>query len=106
MSEMRDGFRKFGYRVLITRNPSLALQRFRQQPYEALVVDAGTTDEEGREAFNRVLTEVGLRECPFAGVLLLSGKQANWGQHFARRGRATARSLQGSRKSTKKSANC
>ena len=57
------------------------------------MVDAGTTDEEGREAFNRVLTEVGLRECPFAGVLLLSGRQADWGQDFARGGRATALTL-------------
>src|SRR5258705_9191760 len=52
IDEMREGFRSFGYRVLITRDPALALQRFRQQPYDALVIDAATTDAEGREAFD------------------------------------------------------
>jgi CheY-like chemotaxis protein/tRNA A-37 threonylcarbamoyl transferase component Bud32 len=90
LGQMRERFRELGYRVLIARDPSLALQRFRQQPYDALVVDAGTTDVEGREAFDRVLTEVGLREYPFAGVLLLSEDQAGWRQALPRRREATA----------------
>jgi hypothetical protein len=93
MTKLRDRFREFGYRVLITRDPSLALQRFRQQPYDALVVDAGTTEAAGREAFDRVLTEVGLRECPFAGVLLLAENQADWRQSLLQRRGATAMTL-------------
>jgi CheY-like chemotaxis protein len=90
MGELREGFRKFGYRVLIARNPALALQRFRQQPYDALVVNAGTAGVEGREALDRVLTEVGLREYPFAGVLLLRDNQAEWRQSLSRHPGAVA----------------
>jgi serine/threonine protein kinase len=90
IDEMRDGLRSFGYRVLITRDPGLALQRFRQQPYDALVVDAATTEVEGKEAFDRVLTEVGLRDFPFAGVLLLSEGQAGWRESLSLRRSATA----------------
>jgi serine/threonine protein kinase len=78
MNTMRDRFKEFGYRVLITMDPTRAIERFRQQPYEALVVDAGTTDVEGKTAFERVLAEADRREVPFAGVLLLSPEQKGW----------------------------
>jgi serine/threonine protein kinase len=78
MNTMRDRFKEFGYRVLITMDPARAIERFRQQPYDALVVDAGTTDVEGKTAFERVLAEADRREVPFAGVLLLSEEQASW----------------------------
>jgi CheY-like chemotaxis protein len=93
MDELRAGFRSLGYRVLITRDPALALQRFRQQPYEALVVDAATTKTEGREAFDRVLTEVGRRDVPFAGVLLLSERQADSRPSLPAGDRATSMTL-------------
>jgi DNA-binding response OmpR family regulator len=78
MNTMRDRFKQLGYRVLISMDPSRALERFRQQPYDALVVDAGTTEREGRTAFERVLAEADRRELPFAGVLLLSLEQESW----------------------------
>jgi CheY-like chemotaxis protein len=93
IDEMREGFKTFGYRVLITRNPALALQRFRQQPYDALVVDAGTTFADGREAFNRVLAEVSLRKHRFAGVMLLAEQQADWLKGYSERNRASAMML-------------
>jgi serine/threonine protein kinase len=78
MNTMRDRFKQFSYKVLITMDPARALERFRQQPYDALVIDAGTTGFEGRTAFERVLAEADRRELPFAGVLLLSEEQAEW----------------------------
>jgi eukaryotic-like serine/threonine-protein kinase len=78
MNTMRDRFKELGYKVLITLDPSRALERFRQQPYDALVIDAGTTAFEGRTAFERVLAEADRRGLPFAGVLLLSEEQADW----------------------------
>jgi serine/threonine protein kinase len=78
MNTMRDRFKEFGYRVLISMDPTRALERFRQQPFDALVVDAGTTEMEGRTVFERVLAEADRREVPFAGVLLLSEEQAGW----------------------------
>jgi serine/threonine protein kinase len=88
MNKMRDRFKEFGYRVLITMDPARALERFRQQPYDALVIDAGTTDYEGRTAFERVLAEADRRELPFAGVLLLSEEQAEWRQELPEHRRA------------------
>jgi eukaryotic-like serine/threonine-protein kinase len=88
MNTMRDRFKEFGYRVLITMDPARAIERFRQQPYDALVVDAGTTDVEGRTAFERVLAEADRREVPFAGVLLLSEEQAGWKEDIPNHRRA------------------
>jgi serine/threonine-protein kinase len=88
MNTMRDRFKEFGYRVLITMDPARAIERFRQQPYDALVVDAGTTDVEGRTAFERVLAEADRREVPFAGVLLLSEEQAGWKEDLPNHKRA------------------
>jgi serine/threonine protein kinase len=88
MNKMRDRFKEFGYRVLITMDPARAIERFRQQPYEALVIDAGTTDFEGRTAFERVLAEADRRDLPFAGVLLLSEEQADWRQELPEHRRA------------------
>jgi serine/threonine protein kinase len=89
MNTMRDRFKELGYRVLITMDPARALERFRQQPYDALVIDAGTTDFEGRTAFERVLAEADRRELPFAGVLLLSEEQASWRDELPEHRRAS-----------------
>jgi serine/threonine protein kinase len=88
MNTMRDRFKQLGYKVLITLDPSRALERFRQQPYDALVIDAGTTAFEGRTAFERVLAEADRRDLPFAGVLLLSEDQADWRQELPEHRRA------------------
>jgi serine/threonine protein kinase len=88
MNTMRDRFKQLGYKVLITLDPSRALERFRQQPYDALVIDAGTTAFEGRTAFERVLAEADRRDLPFAGVLLLSEEQADWRQELPEHRRA------------------
>ncbi len=88
MNTMRDRFKELGYRVLITMDPARAIERFRQQPYDALVIDAGTTDEEGRTAFERVMAEASRRQLPFAGVLLLAEGQADWIKDLPERQRA------------------
>ncbi len=88
MNTMRDRFKEFGYRVLITMDPARALESFRQRPYDALVVDAGTTEDEGREAFVKVMTEADRRELPCAGVLLLSEEQAGWRDELPERRRS------------------
>ena len=56
---MRDKFKEMGFRVLIAADPQRALDRFRQQPYDALIVDARTTGEDGRVVFEHIMDEAG-----------------------------------------------
>ncbi len=75
---LRKQFKKLGFRVLISIDPQQALLRFKQQPYHALIIDAGTVGREGIEWYEKVLRESELLHLNFAGVLILNEDQANW----------------------------
>jgi serine/threonine protein kinase len=75
---LRDKFKEKGFRVLLASDPARALDRFRQRPYDALIVDANTVGEDGVHVFERVLTEARDKSLPFAGILILSPGQAEW----------------------------
>jgi CheY-like chemotaxis protein len=75
---LREKFKEEGYRVLMAADPTRALDRFRQQPYDALIVDAGTTGEEGAYVFDRILGDAKRHELACAGILILSEAQAQW----------------------------
>lgn len=81
---LQDVFREklaaAGYRVLLSFDPSTAFTRFRQKPYDALVVDAGSTGEEGMEHFEKILTDARRQRKNCAGILILSEEQAGWGE--------------------------
>jgi tRNA A-37 threonylcarbamoyl transferase component Bud32 len=73
--KLREGFKKLGYRVLMSIDPMRALDRFRQQPFDALVVNAATIGEEGRLVFQQILSESASKQVPCAGVILFSEQQ-------------------------------
>jgi tRNA A-37 threonylcarbamoyl transferase component Bud32/CheY-like chemotaxis protein len=75
---VRDRFKEMGFRVLISADPQRALDRFRQQPYDVLIVDARTTGEDGRLVFEHVIDEAGRKHFSCAGILILGEKQADW----------------------------
>jgi serine/threonine protein kinase len=75
---LRDRFKEAGYRVLLSGDPVRALDRYRQQPYDSLIVDAGTVDEEGLFLFDRILNEAQNQERSCAGSLILSEHQKDW----------------------------
>lgn len=75
---VREKFKEMGFRVLISSDPQRALDRFRQQPYDALIVDARTTGDDGRVAFEHILDEAGRKQFAFAGILILGEDQADW----------------------------
>jgi serine/threonine protein kinase len=75
---MRDKFKELGYRVFIAGDPVRALDRFRQQPYDALIVDARTTGEEGIHVFEHILEEAAQKGLRCVGILMLSEEQADW----------------------------
>jgi serine/threonine protein kinase len=74
---LRDKLKERGYRVFLAGDPLRALDRFRQQPYDALVVDGGTTGEDGLLVYERVLAEAKEKSIPFAAILILSEEQAH-----------------------------
>jgi serine/threonine protein kinase len=77
---LRDKFKEMGYRVFVATDPLRALERFRLQPFDALVLDAGTAGEEGRYTFELILLEAERQQWPCTGVLILSEEQAEWQQ--------------------------
>jgi eukaryotic-like serine/threonine-protein kinase len=81
-TKLQDVFRKQykrqGFRVLISIDPNQAVSRFKQQPYHALIIDAGTVGREGLDAYERILREVEMLHVDFAGVLILNEEQKGW----------------------------
>lgn len=75
---LRDKLKEQGFRVLIAADPQRALDRFRQNPFDILVVDSGTTGEEGVLVFEKILVDADRLNIPCAGVLLLGQDQVDW----------------------------
>ncbi len=75
---IRSKFKEMGLRVFIAIDPIRALDRYRQQPYHGLVVDAGTTGEDGMLTYERLMIEAERHGQPLAGVLILSEDQEEW----------------------------
>jgi serine/threonine protein kinase len=86
---IRDKLKQIGYRVFMAADPVRALDRFRQQPYDALVVDAGTTGEDGLVTFDRVISEAVRQNLACAGILVLNKDQADWSERVRQRARIT-----------------
>jgi serine/threonine protein kinase len=84
---LRHKLKELGYRVLLSADPVRALDRFRQQPFDALVVDAGTTGEEGLHIFDKLLAEADRKTLSCAGILVLTSDQANWARKVPERPR-------------------
>ena len=71
-----------GYRVFMAGSPARALDRFSIQPFDALLIDAGTTGEEGRYVFERIMKEAERHALTCGGILILSEDQADWGNEI------------------------
>jgi tRNA A-37 threonylcarbamoyl transferase component Bud32 len=82
---IRDKFKAMGYRVFIAADPARAYDRFRQVPYDGLVVDARTTGEEGLHYFERITAEADRQGITCGGILMLSEEQADWAVRVKRR---------------------
>ncbi|MBA4062871.1 MAG: serine/threonine protein kinase [Isosphaera sp.] len=75
----RTGFRARGFdRVLLSGDPAQAARQFQEQPYHALVVNAGSVGRDAVAAYNRVLKESDTAGLDVAAVLLLAAEQAEW----------------------------
>ncbi len=76
----REKLKEYGYRVLISINAAQAVARYTQQPFHAIIVDCGTANREGLDAYKKVLDEADRRRIDCAGILILNEDQSPWAQ--------------------------
>jgi len=85
---LREKFTEKGYRVLLAADPARARDRFRQQPFNVLIVDAGTTSEEGITTFNQIMADAEARSLKLAGIVILNENQTELAARVRQRPRA------------------
>jgi CheY-like chemotaxis protein len=77
-AKLRDKLRELGYRVFMAADPLRAKDRWRQQPFDALIVDAGSTGEDGLDVFRNLRMEAERQGMELACLLVLNQEQAEW----------------------------
>jgi CheY-like chemotaxis protein len=80
---LRAKLKEQGYRILIASDPVRALDRFRQQPMDLLIVDAATTGENGYYVFERIMEDAKSQKLNCGGVLILKDENADWQERMA-----------------------
>jgi serine/threonine protein kinase len=80
---LRAKLKEKGFRMLIAADPARALERFRQQSFDMLIVNASTIGEPGSYAFETIMEEARSQELGCRGILLLSEEQADWQERLA-----------------------
>jgi serine/threonine protein kinase len=80
---LRAKLKEEGFRILIAADPVRALDRFRQQPFDVLIVDAATTGENGYYVFERIMDDVKNQELKCGGIILLHHDHTDWQKRMA-----------------------
>jgi eukaryotic-like serine/threonine-protein kinase len=86
---IRELFKELGYKVLLSVDADRAFQRYQQQQYHALIMDAGSVGAEGVSAFTKVLREADASGMSLAGILILNKDQASLARDVPQRERTT-----------------
>ncbi len=79
---LREKLKALNYRVLISHDPARAEQRYRDQPYHAIIVDAGTAGEDGLAALKRIIHMSDDNGLALAALVLLSEEQVDWAKEL------------------------
>jgi serine/threonine protein kinase len=74
---LREKLKTLGYRVLIAADPVRAVDRFRQQPFDFLIVDAASTGENGMLIFERIMNDASRQKADLCGILMLNDNQTD-----------------------------
>src|SRR5262249_54020521 len=77
---IREKLKEMGFRVFIASDPARARDRFQQQPFDALIVDVGSSGQEGLKIFEQILIKAELQGLTCAGILILSEAHASWAE--------------------------
>lgn len=75
---LREKLKEMGFRVLIAGDPQRALDRYRQQPFDLIIVDAGTAGEDGILVYEKILIDAARKNLPCGGILMLGQDQNDW----------------------------
>jgi serine/threonine protein kinase len=75
---LRAHLKKEGYRVRLAVDAALAKDGYRHDPYDALILDAGTVGVDAIRVFEEVLNEARHRGRLCLGILILSVDQSSW----------------------------
>jgi len=75
---LREKLKGLGFRVLISQDPARAEQRYKDQPYHGLIMDAGTAGEDGLNAFKHILKLADQNGLSMGAILLLAESQTDW----------------------------
>ena len=82
---LREKIKEQGYRVFLSADPTVALNRYRQKPFDALVLNAGTVGEDSLDRFEQILEEAARQRRPCSAIVLLSRNQAAWAERIPAR---------------------
>jgi tRNA A-37 threonylcarbamoyl transferase component Bud32 len=80
---LRSKLKEEGFRMLLAADPVRALDRFRQQPFDILIVDASTTGENGYFVFERIMDDAKRQNLGCRGILMLGPDQVDWKDRLA-----------------------
>jgi serine/threonine protein kinase len=86
---LRAKFKELGYRVLLSGDPTKALNRYQEQPFDGLVLRAGDNDVGSVVTFERIMIEAASRKEKLAGILLLAEGHADMAQEVRARSGVT-----------------
>jgi eukaryotic-like serine/threonine-protein kinase len=87
---LREKLKALGYRVLISQDPARAEQRYKDQPYHGLIMDAGTAGEDGLNAFKHIFRLAENNGLSLGGILLLAENQADWADEIPKNNHVVA----------------
>ena len=87
---LREKLKEKGYRVLLAADPIRALDRYRQQPFDVLIVDAGTTGDNGLFVYDKIMNDADRRGVALGGILLLDEGQAEVAERYQGKPRQAA----------------
>jgi serine/threonine-protein kinase len=73
---LRDKLKDKGFKVLIAGDPQRAVERFRQNPFDAFIVNGASTGDPGLSAFREIKRDADRQKIPLGIVLLLTQEQA------------------------------
>jgi DNA-binding response OmpR family regulator len=73
-----EKFRDCGFSVEVSDDAQLALKRFQEQPYRALIVDAGAAGEASVHTFRKIIEAADTLQLALAAVLILNEDQSDW----------------------------
>jgi len=77
---MRDKLKAKGYRVFAAADPGFARDRFKQRPFNGLVVDARTVGEDGLTLFQYIMAEAERQKLDCGGLLIVPRDQPDWAE--------------------------